>query len=175
MDRVDRAARRPHGERVPVINCGECHEDVSKIYTKHGQMEVGKDSDIPKCWSCHGSHDILPSSNRDSHVPPLNLAATCESCHTNVDIIKNHDLLKEEPIKLYESSVHGRATQRGLHMAATCSECHPANAPNSSRTAHRILGGGDGNPRCTISTFRRHAASVIGESRKTIGKASTDS
>ena len=151
MDRVDRAAQRPHGERVPAVNCSECHEDVSKIYTKHGRMEIGKDPDIPKCWSCHGSHEILPSSNRESHVHPLNLAATCESCHTNVDIIKNHDLLKEEPIKLYESSVHGRATHRGLQMAATCSDCHSANVPNGSHTAHRILGGGD--PESTIYHF----------------------
>ncbi len=73
----------------------------------------------------------------------MNLAATCESCHTNVDVIKNHEWLKEEPIKLYESSVHGRATQRGLHMAAACSDCPSANGPDGSRTAHRILSAGD--------------------------------
>ena len=143
MEKLDRAAIRPHGASVTPVNCIECHEDVGKIYVLHGRMAVGKDPDFPQCTSCHGSHDILPASNRDSRVHPMNLAATCESCHTNVDVIKKHEWLKEEPIKLYESSVHGRATQRGLHMAAACSDCHSANGPDGSRTAHRILSAGD--------------------------------
>jgi hypothetical protein len=151
MDRVDRAARRPHGDKVPAVNCAECHEDVSKVYTKHGRMEIGKDSDIPKCGSCHGSHDILPSSNRDSRVHPVNLASTCESCHMNVDVIKNHDFLRDEPIKLYAGSVHGQATQRGLHMAAACDDCHSAVGPDGKRTAHRILSAG--NRESTIYHF----------------------
>lgn len=151
MDLVDREARRPHGEKVPAVNCGECHDDVSKMYTKHGRMEVGKDADIPKCWSCHGSHDILPSSDRDSRVHPVNLAATCEACHMNVDVIKNHDILRDEPIKLYAGSVHGQATQRGLHMAAACDDCHSAAGPDGKRTAHRILS--SGNRESTIYHF----------------------
>jgi formate dehydrogenase gamma subunit len=84
-------------------------------------------------------------------VHPVNLPGTCESCHTNVDVIKNHEILKEEPIKLYSGSVHGRATQRGLHMAATCSDCHSANDEKGHRTAHRILSAGD--PASTIYHF----------------------
>jgi len=143
LEKIDPTAPKPHGERPGSVNCNECHEDVAKVYVKHGRLAVGKDPDIPTCVSCHGAHDILPSSDRDSRVSPLNLAGTCEKCHTNVDLIKNHDLLREEPIKLYESSVHGQATQRGLQMAATCGDCHSAGNPDGTRTAHRILSAGD--------------------------------
>lgn len=143
LEKLEVTSAKPHGERPGSPNCNECHEDVAKIYVKHGRMGVGKDVDLPKCWSCHGAHDILPSSNRESRVHPVHLAATCERCHTNVDIIKNHDLLREEPIRLYESSVHGRATQRGLQMAATCNDCHSATGADGGRTAHRILSAAD--------------------------------
>lgn len=143
MEKLDLSARRPHGASVKPVNCAECHEEVAKIYIVHGRMRIEKDADFPKCWNCHGAHDILPSSDRNSRVHSMNLASTCESCHTNVDVIKNHEWLKEEPIKLYESSVHGQATQRGLQMAATCSDCHSANGPDGARTAHRILSAGD--------------------------------
>lgn len=141
-DNIDPAAKKPHASPKKV-NCAECHEAEAEVYQRHGRLAVGSDPDIPTCASCHGTHDILPSTNRDSRVSPLHLAETCESCHTNVDIIKNHDLLREEPIKLYESSVHGKATQRGLQMAATCGDCHSAGNADGKRTAHRILSAGD--------------------------------
>lgn len=142
LDKVDPAARQPHG-LIKKVSCAECHDAEAQVYQKHGRVAVGTDADIPTCASCHGTHDILPSSNRDSRVSPLHLPSTCEMCHTNVDLIKNHDLLREEPIKLYESSVHGQATQRGLQFAATCGDCHSAGDADGKRTAHRILSAGD--------------------------------
>jgi cytochrome b subunit of formate dehydrogenase len=54
--------------------------------------------------------------------------------------------LIEHPIEIYESSVHGKATQEGVDVAATCNDCH-----STGGTAHRILSPGD--PESTINHF----------------------
>jgi len=154
MDGVDRDSATPHGaepQRVDDAICGECHEEEKEIYVKHGRLAVASDPDIPSCWQCHGTHDILPSSDRRSHTHPVNLPTTCRACHTDVDLIKKHEVLRGAPIKMYQNSVHGRATRKGVYVAATCNDCHSAPLPNGQRTAHRILSARD--PESTIYHF----------------------
>jgi formate dehydrogenase gamma subunit len=141
----------PHELNLPPVNCGDCHSDVAEIYVEHGRMSIGQDPDFPKCTNCHGTHYILPGTHRASPVHPSNVAETCRSCHTNTDIIKNHELLRDEPIKLYAGSVHGRAVGRTLEMAATCNDCHSADGGSGKRTAHRILPASD--PKSPIYYF----------------------
>lgn len=152
LEGLDPDSPRPHGESVAPVVCGECHEKEAEIYVKHGRMKVGKDPDIPTCWSCHGMHDVQPSSDRQSHTHPVNLPSTCRACHTDVDIVKKHDILRDQPIRLYQSSVHGRASKKGLYMAATCNDCHSADGPDGAKTAHRILSLAD--PESTIYHFK---------------------
>jgi cytochrome b subunit of formate dehydrogenase len=142
LDDVDRESSRPHGDTEPV-SCGECHEDEEDAYAKHGRMEYGKDADIPQCWSCHGAHDILPSTDRQSHVHPANLPGTCRSCHADVDLVQRHEVLRDLPIELYANSVHGKAARRGIYEAAVCNDCHSALDDEGRRTAHRILSPAD--------------------------------
>lgn len=75
--------------------CGPCHASV-KLTEKYGlsserfssyedsyhglAVEFGSVA-AANCASCHGVHDILPSSNPKSKVNPRNLAKTCGSCH----------------------------------------------------------------------------------------------
>ena len=139
LENIDVNAPSPHGTSVAPVNCGECHEEEAEVYKKHGRLEVGKDPDLPKCWSCHGTHDILPASDRQSRVNPINLPSTCKACHADMDLVKKHEILREEPIQLYESSIHGQATEKGLYVSATCNDCHSAIDPDGHRTAHRIL------------------------------------
>jgi cytochrome b subunit of formate dehydrogenase/nitrate/TMAO reductase-like tetraheme cytochrome c subunit len=47
----------------------------------HGLAESGGSTTVANCASCHGIHDILPSSEPASMVHPDNLAATCGQCH----------------------------------------------------------------------------------------------
>ncbi|MBU0617333.1 MAG: hypothetical protein KKI02_06435, partial [Planctomycetes bacterium] len=151
MEDLDLAAAKPHGVDLEPVNCGECHEAEVEIYQKHGRLAVGRDPDLPECWSCHGTHEILHSSDRQSHVHPINLPSTCRSCHTDVDLVKKHDILRDAPIRLYESSVHGQASKKGLYVSATCNDCHSATDPDGQRTAHRILSPSD--PESTIYHF----------------------
>ncbi len=75
--------------------CRPCHESY-KLSSKYGfptdrpssfgdsyhglATRFGSDESA-NCASCHGFHDILPSSDERSKVHPANLQATCGECH----------------------------------------------------------------------------------------------
>ncbi len=82
------------GARIPET-CGRCHGDlrlsrkfglpadrlVSFQESFHGLAAKAGSQTVANCASCHGAHDILPSSDPRSRVHPRNLAATCGRCH----------------------------------------------------------------------------------------------
>ena len=75
--------------------CGRCHGDarLNEKYglptgnvaafedSFHGMALRGGRLTVANCSSCHGAHDIRPSSDPRSHVSPANLATTCGKCH----------------------------------------------------------------------------------------------
>jgi len=75
--------------------CAPCHQSVrlSEKYgiksdrfqtfeaSYHGLAIRGGVVEVANCASCHGAHDILPSSDPKSRVSPANLVATCGKCH----------------------------------------------------------------------------------------------
>jgi len=75
--------------------CSACHEDEglaerygltpTKLRTYlgsyHGVANKFGETTVANCASCHGAHQILPSSDPASKVHPDNLVATCGSCH----------------------------------------------------------------------------------------------
>jgi predicted CXXCH cytochrome family protein len=78
-------------------NCAKCHEDMSLsskyglptdrlgsfLNTYHGiALNLG-DVRVANCASCHGFHNIRPSSDPESTIHPANLAETCGNCHPN--------------------------------------------------------------------------------------------
>lgn len=75
--------------------CGQCHA-AEKITTKyhlpadrvesyfqsyHGLASKLGVITVANCASCHGAHNILPSSDPDSTVNKKNLQKTCGKCH----------------------------------------------------------------------------------------------
>ncbi|MEZ4386049.1 MAG: cytochrome c3 family protein [Candidatus Krumholzibacteriia bacterium] len=97
----------PKGERLPMCNdchssheitktdaqgfmreivstCGHCHEDVTESYfeTFHGKVVKLGYTDTAKCQDCHGAHNILPPSDRNSTLSRENIVATCAQCHS---------------------------------------------------------------------------------------------
>ncbi len=117
--------------------CRECHTEASDQYQSHGRATIGSCDDMPHCSDCHGQHDILPSSVKQSQTHPVNLPQTCGRCHEDLDLTKKYDILIDHPIEIYESSVHGKATQGGVYVAASCNDCH-----SSGGSAHQILSPG---------------------------------
>jgi cytochrome b subunit of formate dehydrogenase len=75
--------------------CGSCHGDVrltrkfglpsdrllSFDSSYHGLAAKAGSQTVANCASCHGVHDILPSSDPKSTINPRNLSKTCGQCH----------------------------------------------------------------------------------------------
>ncbi len=78
-----------------IVTCGRCHGDlrlnekyglsadrVSSFQNSyHGLAARAGSQTVAGCASCHGVHDILPSTDPDSHVNIANLGETCGQCH----------------------------------------------------------------------------------------------
>lgn len=140
----------PHREDTGFIagsdGCRGCHEDASEEYQIHGRLGIEESPDVPECASCHGDHDVLPSSARLSKVHPANLPNTCSHCHEDLNLIKRYELIVDHPIEVYENSVHGKATKGGIYVAATCNDCHSVDG-----NAHKIFS--EGKPQSTVNHF----------------------
>lgn len=66
-----------------VAECSDCHLGLGESYLRsyHGKARQLGRGDVPVCSSCHGAHDIQPSSHPDSWTSEGNLKATCATCH----------------------------------------------------------------------------------------------
>jgi len=80
---------------IPIRVCGPCHSDLrlgekygldadqvpSYENSFHGLAARGGVQRVANCASCHGVHNILPSSDPGSYIHPDNLPETCGQCH----------------------------------------------------------------------------------------------
>lgn len=81
--------------RVSTVTCGRCHSNerlearynlpTDRVPTfessYHGLALREGSQTVANCASCHGVHNIFPSSDPRSTVSAKNLAATCGKCH----------------------------------------------------------------------------------------------
>jgi formate dehydrogenase gamma subunit len=81
--------------RISKVTCGRCHTDerLARRYnlpldkvpafedSYHGLALRAGSQTVANCASCHGVHNILPSSDPRSTIHPANLAKTCGACH----------------------------------------------------------------------------------------------
>lgn len=65
-------------------SCGSCHEDEYKSYraTYHGQIATLGYAYTAKCFDCHSSHDIEPSTDPKSRMHLDNRLEACQKCHS---------------------------------------------------------------------------------------------
>jgi cytochrome b subunit of formate dehydrogenase len=84
-----------HPARVSSVTCGRCHNDerLTRRYNLpadkvpafedsfHGLAMRSGSQTVANCASCHGVHNILPSSDARSTIHPANLGKTCGACH----------------------------------------------------------------------------------------------
>ncbi|MGE0040556.1 MAG: cytochrome c3 family protein [Vicinamibacterales bacterium] len=125
----------PHAETLAKVDCATCHDEpASTLAASVHHPRPGGEEQTPTCTSCHGTHDIRPSSDPASRTYPLNLPTTCATCHGGQHLVGP----RGEVADSYEDSVHGRAIARsGLLVAANCGSCHgshgilPASDPAS--------------------------------------------
>jgi len=67
--------------------CGRCHEYIAETYfdTYHGKVSQLGYTKTAKCYDCHGSHDILPTTNPKSKLSRQNVVETCKTCHPSAN------------------------------------------------------------------------------------------
>jgi cytochrome b subunit of formate dehydrogenase len=85
-------------QNIAHTTCARCHEGVrlsqefgvpggrvsSYLDSYHGLASEGGSEVVANCASCHGVHNILPSSDPRSTINKANLDATCGQCHKGV-------------------------------------------------------------------------------------------
>jgi len=85
-------------QNIARTTCARCHAGVrlsqefgvagnrvsSYLDSYHGLASKGGSAVVANCASCHGVHNILPSSDPRSTIHRANLNATCGKCHEGV-------------------------------------------------------------------------------------------
>jgi cytochrome b subunit of formate dehydrogenase len=63
--------------------CGRCHETESETFfeTFHGKVSRLGDAGAAKCYDCHGTHNIHPTTEVRSTLSRRNIVETCAECH----------------------------------------------------------------------------------------------
>jgi cytochrome b subunit of formate dehydrogenase len=126
----------PHPATLPPPSCAGCHPTQADLYLRgiHAEALAAGHEDAPRCWHCHGTHDIRPPSDRESHTYPLNVIKICSECHQHHAEAPDVALTGHDLVQRYLDSVHGRAVQEaGLTVAAVCPDCHRAHDIRPSR------------------------------------------
>jgi cytochrome b subunit of formate dehydrogenase len=86
---------------IPRMTCGRCHGDLRLAErfdlpsdrlpafedSYHGLASRAGRTTVAHCGSCHGIHDIQPSTDPASKTHPGNLAATCGQCHAGAGTV----------------------------------------------------------------------------------------
>ncbi len=94
MRRAKDPASSVYAARIGAV-CSRCHDDerlsrrygfqIARLETYessfHGTAIKFGETRVANCASCHGFHEILPSSDPRSSVAPANLPKTCGKCH----------------------------------------------------------------------------------------------
>ena len=87
-----------NAQNVALVTCARCHEGVrlsqefgfegrratTYLASYHGLASKLGSQVVANCASCHGVHNILPSSDPRSTINRQNLVKTCGQCHPGV-------------------------------------------------------------------------------------------
>ena len=79
--------------------CATCHDEerivgkynlpsgryATYLDSYHGVVNRFGEAAVANCASCHGVHDIRPSSGPTSRIHEANLARTCGACHPGTE------------------------------------------------------------------------------------------
>ncbi|MEI7998459.1 MAG: cytochrome b/b6 domain-containing protein [Candidatus Omnitrophota bacterium] len=96
-DAINKASSKVSSANIPQT-CGQCHSaqrinakyklssNVLESYLQsyHGLAMKQGAVIAANCASCHGAHEILPSSDARSMINPKNLEKTCGHCHPGI-------------------------------------------------------------------------------------------
>lgn len=94
---------------IPVADAYQLYLDSihGRALTRSGLLVAAN------CSSCHGSHDIRVTQDRQSMVFRANIPATCGACHAGI-------------LAAYSEGTHSDAVTSGNLRAPVCISCHTA-------------------------------------------------
>ena len=89
-----------YGANISRTTCLDCHKTLQLVSTAefyegrefnyrdsyHGAASRAGVVEVANCASCHGIHDILPSSDPESSINKANLPNTCGRCHPDAGV-----------------------------------------------------------------------------------------
>lgn len=112
------------------IDCSACHTRIAGEYAQslHGE-EVAKGAELaPRCWDCHGGHDIRDAQSAQSRVARFKIPFMCGECHKEgTEVTQRYDIPADSILFHYSQSIHGQGLyNQGLIVTAVCSDCHTA-------------------------------------------------
>jgi hypothetical protein len=122
--------------------------------SRHGQLAVKGDAEVPVCLTCHTAHDTQGHRFPTSPTFVRNVPDLCGRCHRKGGVAAARiDSEMPDIVESYIQSAHGRGLlDSGLVVSASCIDCHTAHrawlpttptprSPDTSRTpagGHRI-------------------------------------
>jgi cytochrome b subunit of formate dehydrogenase len=120
----------PHAVPVAPVKCGTCHDKAQELYGRglHGQKAAKGDPLAPRCYDCHGKHDITAVKDPASPLIPIRIPALCGKCHQEgTAVMRQRNIPQDHILENYTESIHGEGLlKKGLSVAATCASCHGA-------------------------------------------------
>lgn len=134
----DLTAEHPDDEKpAHKVDCARCHEEQSLSFgmSVHGKALRTGDDTAPTCVDCHGTHEVFVHGSEKSTTHFSKLGQTCGQCH----------LQEAEDVA---SSVHGKATGRGVAETPTCTDCHEEHKIGSLAGAGSVRKVGETCSRC---------------------------
>jgi uncharacterized protein with PIN domain len=116
-----------HPLAIPFL-CGQCHQEgtpVTRLRTIHQDNILANYSEsihgegllrkglivAPNCASCHTPHSILPHTDPASSIARGNIAATCATCHAEIESV-------------HRKVIKGELWEREEHVLPACVDCH---------------------------------------------------
>jgi cytochrome b subunit of formate dehydrogenase len=145
------AADLPHAQHLATPSCVTgCHTGAGSAMLQgaHADAAARQDGRAPTCATCHGGHDIRRKQDRLSRTYPLNIVKICGECHQKHQTVSAPG--GKTRVQNYLESVHGKAVEGGLVVAATCADCHGN---------HRVLPAADSRS----SVNRQQVAQTCGQ------------
>ncbi len=114
--------RGKHSARMEKVACANCHARFADEYEQstHGKQRAAGNVNTPYCTDCHGSHSIKNHRDETAATYRSAIPKLCGKCHGGKKGGKPYPAEYD-----YTRSVHGKGvTQKGLTVAAVCTDCH---------------------------------------------------
>ena len=123
---VPRTCGRCHREGAPVAETYDLAEtNILENYSQsiHGEGLFSKGLTVTAtCNDCHGSHTILPVTDRDASISPYHVAETCMKCHAQIE-------------RVHKQVIRGDLWEREPGAIPACTDCHRPHLARRERVA----------------------------------------